>query len=60
MTKHYGAGPGAGIARAVPVPDLAERVAGARPCRSAARRETAAALPADPFARRPRLRGRGS
>ena len=29
MTKHYGAGPGAGVAQAVPVPHLAERVAGA-------------------------------
>ena len=61
MTKHYGAGPGAGIAQAVPVPDLAERAAGAQAVQVRRRTsETAAALPADPFARRPRLRGRGS
>ena len=64
MTKHYDAGPGAGIAQAVPVPHLAERVAGAQAVQVRRRAsETAAALPdlpADPFARRPRLRGPGS
>ena len=61
MTKHYGAGPGAGIAQAVPVPHLAERAAGAQAVQVRRRAsETAAALPADPFARRPRLSGPGS
>jgi predicted MFS family arabinose efflux permease len=61
MTKHDGAGAGAGIAQAAPAMHPAERVAGAQALqlrRPAS--ETAAALPADPFARRPRLRGRGS
>jgi MFS family permease len=61
MTKHVRAHAEAGITQAVPAPPRVERVAGAlalqvrRPAG-----ETAAALPADPFARRPRLRGRGS
>ena len=61
MTKHYGAEAGAGITQAAPAPHQAERVASAQALQ--VRRpasETAAALPADPFARRPRLRGRGS
>ena len=61
MTTHYGAAPGAGVAQAAPAPHPAGRVASAqvlqvRPPAG----ETAAALPADPFARRPWLRGRGS
>ena len=61
MTKHYSAGPGAGIARAVPVPDLAVRVGGAQAVQVRRRAgETAAALPADPFARGSRLGGPGS
>jgi len=61
MTTHYGAGPGAGIAQSAPAPHRAERVTSAQalPVRRPAS-ETAAALPADPFARRPWLRGRGS
>ena len=52
MTKRYGAGPGAGMAQAIPVPHLAERVAGAQAVQVRRRAsETAAALPADPFAR---------
>ena len=61
MTTHYGAAPGAGVAQAAPAPHLAGRVASAQALQ--VRRpasETAAALPADPFARRPWLRGRGS
>ena len=61
MTMHYGAGPRAGIAQAAPAPHPAGRVASAQALQ--VRRpagETAAALPADPFARRPWLRGRGS
>ena len=60
MTMHDGAGPGAGVAQATPVPYPAERAASAQAL--AVRRpasETAAALPDDPFARRPWLRGRG-
>src|SRR5579872_961803 len=61
MTTHYGAGPGAGIAQAALAHHRAER-AGITQVLSARRpaSETAAALPADPFARRPWLRGRGS
>src|SRR5215468_2436129 len=61
MTTYHGAGPRAGVAQAVPAPRPAERVAStqARPVRRSAG-ETAAALPPDPFARRPWLRGRGS
>src|SRR5260370_705408 len=61
MTMHYGAGPRAGIGQAASAPHPAGRVASALalPVRRPAS-ETAAALPADPFARRPRLRGRGS
>jgi MFS family permease len=61
MTMHYGAGPGAGLAQAAPAPHPAWRVASTQALQ--VRRpasETAAALPADPFARRTRLRGRGS
>ena len=60
MTMHYGAGPRAGVVQAASSPHRAERVASAqalqvrRPASGAA-----AALPADPFARRSRLRGRG-
>ena len=60
MTKHYGAEARAGITQAAPAMHQAERIANAlalqvrRPAS-----ETTAALPADPFARRPRLRGRG-
>ena len=61
MTMHYGAGAGAGVAQAAPAPHPAGRPARALtlPVRRPAS-EAAAALPADPFARRPRLRGRGS
>src|SRR6266851_8521581 len=61
MTRHDGAGPRAGVAQATPAPYPAERAASAQalPVRRPAS-ETAAALPADPFARRPWLRGRGS
>ena len=61
MTTHYGAGLRAGVAQAVPAPHPAERVASAqaRPARGPAG-ETATVLPAGSFARRPRLRGRGS
>jgi predicted MFS family arabinose efflux permease len=58
MTHHYAAGPRPGVAQAVPVPQPAGRVASAQAL--SVRRpasETAAALPADPFARRPWLRG---
>ena len=60
MTTHYGAGPGAGIAQSAPAPDRTARVtrAQALPVRRPA--SETAALPADPFARRPWLRGRGS
>ena len=60
MTTHYGAAPGAGVAQAA-APHPVRRVASAQALQ--VRRpvsETAAALPADPFARRPWLRGRGS
>ena len=61
MTMHRGAGPRAGVAQAAPAPYPAWRVAGAQvlPVRRPAR-ETRAALPAEPFARRPWLRGPGS
>jgi MFS family permease len=55
MPKHYGAGPGTGVAQAAPAPHRGERVASAqalqirRPASG-----TATALPPDPFARRPR------
>ena len=58
MTMHYGAGPRAGIAQAAPAPHPAGRVASAQTLQ--VRRpagETAAALPADPFARRPGCAG---
>ena len=58
MTMHYGAGPRAGIAQAAPAPHPAGRVASAQALQ--VRRpasETAAALPADPFARRPGCAG---
>ena len=60
MTMHYGAGPRAGIAQAAPAPHPAGRVA-SRPGPWVRRPagETAAALPANPFALRPRLRGLG-
>ena len=59
MTR-YAAGPRAGIAQAAPVPHRAER-AGTIQVRPVPRpaSDNAAALPADPFARRPWLRGRG-
>ena len=61
MTMHYGAGPGAGVAQAARTPHEAARMASVQvlPARLPAG-ETAAALPADPFARRPRRRGPGS
>jgi hypothetical protein len=61
MTLHHGAGPRAGIAQAAPAGHAARQVAraSAAPVRRPAS-ETVAALPADPFARRPRLGRRGS
>ena len=61
MTTRSAAGPRAGIAQAVPAPHRAERAGTAQvlPVPRPAS-ETAAALPADPFARRPWLRVRGS
>jgi len=61
MTKHSEAGAGAGITLAAPVPHQAGRITGGQAVQ--VRRpasETAAALPADPFARRPWLRGLSS
>src|SRR5580693_5822348 len=61
MTMHHMAGPGAGIAQAAPAGHPGGRVASSQALR--VRRpasEPAAALPADPFAGRPWLRGRGS
>src|SRR6516162_10017939 len=60
MTTHYSAGPRADVAQAAPTPHRAERAASAQvlPARRPAS-EIAAALPPDPFARRPWLRGRG-
>jgi predicted MFS family arabinose efflux permease len=61
MTMHHDAGPGVGAAQAAPAPHWAQQVARARilPVRRPAG-DTAAALPADPFASRSRLRGLGS
>ena len=61
MTRHHDAGPGAGVALAAPVPHSAGRAAGAQvlPVRRPAS-ESAAALPPDPFSRRPWLHGRDS
>ena len=58
MTMHHEAG--AGVAQAVPAPHRAGRVASAQalPVRRPAS-VTTEALPPDPFASRPRLRGRG-
>jgi MFS family permease len=61
MTVHYGPEPRAGVAQAALASFPAERVASAHALQ--VRRpasETAAALPADPFARQPWLRRRGS
>src|SRR5215470_249304 len=61
MTMQHGAGPEAGVAQAALAQHPAERVASSRAL--LVRRPasgTAGALPADPFARRPWLRGRGS
>src|SRR5436305_8602181 len=60
MTTHHGAGPRAGVAEATPTQRAAGRIANARApqVRRPASR-TAAALPADPFARRPWLHGSG-
>src|SRR5438034_1560024 len=61
MMKHDTAEAGAGITQAAPPPRPAGRVASAQALQ--VRRpasDNAAALPPDPFARRPRLRGRGS
>ena len=61
MTMDHGAGLGAGTAPAAPAMDLADRIASAQALlvrRPAS--ETAVALPADPFVRRPRLRSQGS
>jgi predicted MFS family arabinose efflux permease len=61
MTMHYGAGPGAGVAQAARTPHAAARMASVQVLpASLPAGETAAALPADPFARRPRRRGPGS
>jgi predicted MFS family arabinose efflux permease len=61
MTMHYGAGPGAGVAQAARTPHAAARIASVQVLpASRPVGETAAALPADPFARRPRRRGPGS
>ena len=60
MTTHSDAGPRAGIVLSAPSPRPAERTASSQALlvrRPAS--ETAAALPADPFARRPRPRGLG-
>ena len=60
MMMHHDAGSRAGVAQAAPAPHRAGRVASAQALhvrRPAS--ETAAALPPDPFARRPWLRGRG-
>jgi MFS family permease len=61
MTTHDSARPGAGIAQVALAPHRAGQVASAQalPVRRPAS-EIAAALPADPFARRPWLRGRDS
>src|ERR1700685_2807999 len=61
MTMHHAAGPRAGIAQAALAPHRAGRVASAQalPVRRPAR-DTALALPADPFARGPWRRGLGS
>jgi MFS family permease len=61
MTLHHGGGLRAGIAQAAPARHTAIQVAraSAAPVRRPAS-ETVAALPADPFARRPWLSGRGS
>jgi MFS family permease len=61
MTMHHGAGPRAGVAQAAPASHPAGRAASSQALvirRPAS--ETAATLPADPFARRPRLLGRHS
>ena len=60
MTTRYAAGPRAGISQAAPTPHRAER-AGTTQVRPVPRpaSDNAAALPPDPFARRPWLRGRG-
>jgi len=64
MTLHYSAEPEAGIAQAAPAPHRAEWAESATSARTLPVRrpvsETVAALPADPFARQPWLRGRGS
>jgi MFS family permease len=61
MTKHYGTGAGAGITQAALAPQRAERVAGTQTVRALRPASgTAAALPADPFARRSWRRGPGS
>jgi MFS family permease len=53
MTMHYGAGPGAGIAQAVPAQHQAESPAGAQIMLDRDRRgENATDLPADPFRHR--------
>jgi predicted MFS family arabinose efflux permease len=57
MTMRYGAGPTAGIAGATSAPYPAERAGSAQGLPAP---ETAAALPADPFARPSWLRGLGS
>jgi MFS family permease len=59
MTMHHDGGPRAGVAQAIPALHRARRTAGAQALliRHPAS-GTAAAFPADPFARRPRLDGR--
>ena len=54
MTTHYGTGPGADIAQAASATQTADRGASASPVRRTASED--AVLPADPFARRSRLR----
>src|SRR5689334_22337623 len=61
MIKHDTAEAGAGLMKAAPAPHPAGRVASARALQvRPPAGEITADLPADPFARRPRLRGRGS
>jgi predicted MFS family arabinose efflux permease len=57
VTTHYSAVPRSGISEAVPAPNAADAVASARGLQARRRAtETDSALPADPFARRPRVR----
>src|SRR6266566_4846268 len=60
MMKHDTAEAGAGITQAAPAPRPAGRVASAQALQVRRPASETAALPADPFARRPWLSGRGS